>query len=428
LLLTKWFAKRGAAFVGQRAKSLVQRYGISPEKAASRIVACVATLAEYGCAPTLATPGSIVRRHSAFIREVQAAGAEIAVHSYDHVDLAACRTEQAVSQLLRGWETFQHYGIEAHGFRCPYLSYTNSVFDALPKGLFDYSSNVSVRWDLSRDSASSVAGGFFDTVNQFYHPQSAAETVCVPYTDSNVLEIPVCVPDDIQMHDGLGVESEGIGTAWIAALSHIYDRGELFTLLFHPELADCCEPAFRSLLPKARRLKPEVWIARLQDVSDWWKEKSNFTIETRQDSSRLRVVFNCSERATILARGLHANGTSRPWDERYCRLQGHRFDLPAEPRPFVGVENATTATLSFLKEQGYIVETDEGAGRCAIHIDRPTLARLANPVELINYIELRPGPLMRLWRWPDGFKCALSITGDLDALSLLDYASRLAVR
>jgi hypothetical protein len=37
---------------------------------------------------------------------------------------------------------------------------------------------------------------------------------------------------------------------------------------------------------------------------------------------------------------------------------------------------------------------------------------------------LSPAPLVKLGRWPDGAKSALCLTGDLDALSLVDYLSR----
>jgi hypothetical protein len=62
-----------------------------------------------------------------------------------------------------------------------------------------------------------------------------------------------------------------------------------------------------------------------------------------------------------------------------------------------------------------------------IYLDGEILAKLPNNVELINYIETSPAPLVRYWRWPDGAKSALSVTGDLDALSLLDYVSRLFI-
>ena len=70
----------------------------------------------------------------------------------------------------------------------------------------------------------------------------------------------------------------------------------------------------------------------------------------------------------------------------------------------------------------------ETAPRCATYLDSAVLDRLASEVELVNFIEASAGPLIRYWRWPDGAKSSLSITGDLDALTLLDYASRLFIR
>jgi len=84
--------------------------------------------------------------------------------------------------------------------------------------------------------------------------------------------------------------------------------------------------------------------------------------------------------------------------------------------------------VSFLREQGYILDTGETATRCATYIDAATLAGLRSEVELIDYIEASPGPLVRYWRWPDAARSAMCVTGDLDALTLLDYASRLFVR
>ena len=48
-----------------------------------------------------------------------------------------------------------------------------------------------------------------------------------------------------------------------------------------------------------------------------------------------------------------------------------------------------------------------------------------SPVELIRYIEESEGPLMRFSNWPSEAKSALCLAGDLDALSLRDYARRL---
>jgi hypothetical protein len=107
-------------------------------------------------------------------------------------------------------------------------------------------------------------------------------------------------------------------------------------------------------------------------------------------------------------------------------LSTRELDIPAEPRPFVGLPASTPEqTVSFLEEQGYILDSGETATSCGTYIDAATLARVTTEVELINHIEASSGPLIRYWRWPDGAKSAMCVTGDLDALSLLDYALRL---
>jgi hypothetical protein len=89
--------------------------------------------------------------------------------------------------------------------------------------------------------------------------------------------------------------------------------------------------------------------------------------------------------------------------------------------------NAPERTVSFLRDQGYILDASETARSCGIFLDNDTLSKLTNEVELVNYIEISPTPLVRFWRWPNGAKSALCITGDLDALTLFDYASRIFI-
>lgn len=424
-----WFSLRGPEFIRNRAAVLLNRYGITPAKAEDRIDACVATLSKHGCAPTFPTPGRVVQRYSPFIRHLQDVGAEIAVHSYDHIDLAACRPAKASEQLLRAAQAFERYGIEVHGFRCPYLRCTDDLLDVQPRGLFGYSSNQAIEWDVIPFADTPNTGMVFDTINRFYQPRPALEAVCVPWTRANMVEIPVCVPDDLQLHDGLNQSPEEIAQIWCQMLHQIHQRGELFTLLFHPELALLLEQSFEKLLSKARQLQPIVWMARLSDIGDWWEEKSSFKVGIATTSTGLQLSFICSQRATILVRGLNHSELGQIWDGAYYRLQSNVLDVPTNPRPFVGIAPGVPKRVaSFLKEQGYILDTGETAVQCVIYLDTPTLAKLASEVKLIDHIEASTGPLVRYWRWPNGAKSALCITGDLDALTLFDYASRLFVR
>lgn len=411
----------------RRAGILLGRYGLTPSKAINRVESLIATLAECGCAPTFPTPGRVVERYSQFIRHLQNVGAEIAVHGYDHVDLGAYSPAEAEEQLRRAAEVFARYGIEVYGFRCPYLRCTEDLLKVLPEGMFDYSSNKAIWWDVIPSTEAHSVDPICDVLYRFYQPKSALDAVCTPWIRSDMVEIPVSLPDDLQLHDGFHLGPEGITRAWSQILHRTHQRGELFVLQFHPELPRRCHQPFVTILREATRLQPPVWIARLRDISNWWREKSSFTAAVSHTPAGLHISFTCSERATILVRGLGTLDSKR--DGAYYQLRTRVLDLPVEPRPFVGLPaNAPKRVVSFLREQGYILDTGETATRCTIYIDTATLAGLTSEVELIDHIEASTGPLVRYWRWPGGAKSAMCVTGDLDALTLLDYASRLFVR
>jgi len=389
-------------------------------------------MAQYGCAPTFPTPGVVVNRYPQFLRHLQDAGAEIAVHGYDHVDLRAYTPKEASEQLARAARTFAFHGIEVHGFRCPYLSYSDEVLNLLGNGVFDYSSNKAIWWDVVSPRETGNMSASFDFLQKLYDPLPARDAVCTPRTGPGLLEIPISLPDDLQLHDGLNMSPEAIAEVWSKILLETHQRGELFVLQFHPELAWHDQQPFVTLLRKAATLHPHVWIARLCDIASWWHEKSSFEIDMSEIRGGLRMSFSCSERATILVRNLDSVSSLGPelaWNGAYRQLRTRELEIPADPRPFVGLSaNAPPHSVTFLREQGYILDQEETSARCATRLDAPTLAKLTREVDLVNYIEASSGPLVRYWRWPSGAKSALCLTGDLDALTLLDYAYRLLTR
>ncbi len=411
----------------ERASKLVGRYGISTQRAASRIEDNMRTLARFGCAPTYFTPGIVVERHPRFIQRLQLEGAEIAVHSYQHLDLRTLTLPEAVDQLRKSVRVFEANGIKSHGFRCPYMGYSAELLDAIPAGLFDYSSDQGLWVDPPGFDQTADQNVFFSTLRRFYQSRPSTEAISTPWSRPNLFEIPLCVPDDLQLHDGLQLGPEGIGQAWCQVLDQMHRRGELFNLVFHPELAALCRDAFVYLLQRAQQCRPAVWVTRLCDVIDWWREKAAFEVEVAEAPSGLRLSFTCSPRATLLARGFGPCVSGQRWDGAYERLQSKVLEVSADPRPFVGLAPfAPESVVSFLREQGYLVDTADTATRCGIYLDAAKWTSMTD-VQLVDYIEASPGPLVRYWRWPDGAKCALCVTGDLDALTLLDYASRLFV-
>jgi peptidoglycan/xylan/chitin deacetylase (PgdA/CDA1 family) len=398
---------------------------MTPSTAEHRIVDGVKLLARYGCSPTFPTPGRVVDAHPAFCRTVQSMGAELAVHGYDHVDFRSLSPEAARAQFTAAVDAFHDERLEVWGFRCPYLSYDSSLSASLPSSVFRYSSNRAIWWDVLPSDAAEAGNAIFRTLQNFYRAESAARAVVTPRFQNEVVEIPASIPDDLQLHDGLKLGDDGLAAAWTEILKQTYLRGELFALLFHPESFSQCNAAFEAILGAALTLRPKVWIAQLREVSEWWHEKSCFTVDAVKADGGFNLHFHCSARATVLVRG-NVAPDSRPWYEGYRCLDDRQIFISRPSKPFIGVEdNAPAGRIAFLRDQGYLVDSTPTSHDCSLYLSAQRLQAFSDERDLIDFIEADPSPLVRYWRWPSKARSALCVTGDLDALSLVDYLCRL---
>ncbi len=422
--LNEWYKKRGIRFIWQRLISLLTRYSLFSGKITKPINTCVAILAEFDCEPTFFVPAVILKKYPKFILKLKDAGCEIAVHGYHHIDLRQIPIEQACGTLELAAQTFENHGIKARGFRVPYLGCNEDLLKAIPSKLFNYSSNIAINWDYN--STLNKRSEFSNTLRRIYLAKSSQETICIPWKHFDFVEIPVCLPDDLDLHDGFCLGPEEIAQFWCQLLHKIHARGELFTLLVHSELAFVYAQPLKIFFQEIQRLQSSVWLAKLSEISDWWIEKTNFEVKIENGADNLHITFNCSPLATILTRGVDLNGNQQAWDERYSRLYAKDIRLAPGPRPFIGVSPTTSEQIiSFLHNQGYILDTSELANQCATYINHTILSGLNTELQLVNYIEASNGPLIKFGHWPDGAKSALNVTGDLDAITLLDYATRL---
>lgn len=423
--LQAWFKKRGLRFAYQRASSLVERYGIRPQKATARIQHSVQALEECGCKPTFFVPAVVVKRNLPFIRSLQDQGCEIGVHGYQHIDLKNVPPSEGSRQLLKAAVFLADNGLEVHGFRCPYLSSSEELMQELPAEVFRYSSNQAVSWEhtLPRPAGNSV---LFETIKTFYQPVPAEGEFCLPGINRGMVEIPVCVPDDLQLHDGQQFSLVEIAETWISVLEKIHQRGELFNLMFHPELAARCEAPFMEVLQTANQPQYNIWVTQLKDVCAWWLEKETFSVTLEKAGGDTWLNLHCSPRAIVLYRNLELQPPGQPWDATYRILATRSVPLKDGHVPIIQLSAGLPVWVGdALKRKGYIFMPGVESQACSLIINQDFLQDIHNPVELERAIENSRTPLVRFWPWPDGQRSALCLTGDLDALSLADYATRL---
>src|SRR4029077_7148991 len=109
---------------------------------------------------------------------------------------------------------YQDNAIQFEGFRCPYLSYTDELTAALPNGDCQYSSNKAIWWDVEPVESGSEANSILQGLSRFYRPESAQSQISVPRTSGHLIEIPVCLPDDLQLLDGFQLTEADVARAW----------------------------------------------------------------------------------------------------------------------------------------------------------------------------------------------------------------------
>jgi len=421
----EWYQKRGFRFIYERATKLSERYSFTPVKAMARIRFCVDRLSAYRCYPTFFVPAIVVKRNSDFIHELQEKGCEIGVHGYQHIDMRSISPKEACFQLNKAKAVFRHEDISIDGFRCPYLSFSDEILRELQPGEFNYSSNRAIAW-MDPNSESREPQLVFDTVEKFYHPASAQSTLSLPYQDENILEIPVSVPDDLQLRDGMNFTPDEISSAFSCTFNQTHQRGELFNLMFHPELASMLIEPFFAVLGEAFIQKQRVWVTQLRDISKWWHIKENYKIQIEKTDSKYRLMIDCPRHATLLVRGIDNQPETSHWGGRYQRVNSEKPIFFTDLLPLVGISPRLPKWVhSSLKQLGYISINNHDQQNCSIQIKTEFLNHLDNPVKLIEAVEALDVPLIRFWPWPDGCQSALCLSGDLDALSLIDYATRL---
>ncbi len=197
-----------------------------------------------------------------------------------------------------------------------------------------------------------------------------------------------------------------------------------------------CRRALDTLLAYARSRELSVWVARIGEIAQWWKERSQFRFTfTPIDEGRWRVEATSSAKATILARHLDVEGQSiTVWygADEWVRSQDFTVNTPTCPSIALS-ERTPDEVMNFLHEQGYPVMrcAQDEAARYALFLDRPAglgstpEEQLASKIALVEQIEALEQPLLHFGCWPDGNRAALCISGDIDSITVQDFFLRI---
>src|SRR5262245_6444156 len=98
-------------------------------------------LERHGLGQTFFVPGRVAERHPGRVREILAAGHEVAHHGYTHTSPATLSPDDEESELVRGLEALRDLGADPVGYRSPSWEFSPATVGLLQKHGFAYSSN-----------------------------------------------------------------------------------------------------------------------------------------------------------------------------------------------------------------------------------------------------------------------------------------------
>jgi len=415
---------KGVGGLAARAGTIAARFGPTAGPMERCLTRYADLMDEFAARPTLPVTACVLARHPALMRRFADRGVEWAIHGLVHNDHAALGLAEQRENLARAARLFEAAGVPYAGFRGPYLRYNKATDQAVRELGLRYHSSQAVAFAVLPREAAEATG--YRRALRLYGALDAERVVVRPRARGGLVDIPVAMPDDEIMVDRLHCDDEAQAAAWLAVLGITHARGELFTVQLHPERIFDSAHALRATLREARQRRPGVWIARLDDIADWWLRRRRATLEVRQVAEgRYRVHLEGECDATLLVRGL-PDLESEPWHGRDLVSRARSFEVQSAVKPAVGVSSRSPrAVHDFLREEGWPAEVSDDRGRFGAYLDvAGGEDGELGEAGLLAELERAAGPLVRLWRWPGGARSALSVTGDLDSITLQDFVWR----
>ena len=414
---------RGVGNAMRRLPRIAGRFGVTPRTMERRLEEFTELTARYGCRPTLAVTAVLMERYPDAFRRL-AEGAELAVHGYVHTDYQQLDEAAQTEHMERALRAFQGVSLQPAGFRCPYLRWNVETFQVARKFGLTYSSNYSLAWDtVPPDHVEPADWDAYQKGLRLYGTRRAADYPSLPaVVHGGLLDMPASLPDDEAMVDRLALSPAAREAAWLGILDRTYSLGEHFTLILHHERVPMCGPALEAVLARARSYDPPVYVAPLGDVAEWWlrRRHQRLTVEPASEG-RYRVTAPDCPGLTVLVRNAETEPAAAPWYGNDRLVAAREFTVRSEAPPVISLEADAPAGLrEFLADEGYVVQ-EGGEG---LRLDGFTSFTEEDKRRLICRLDASTAPLVRVWRWPDGARSALSVTGDVDAMTLVDFFRR----
>jgi len=220
----------------------------------------IAMMARRDSRPTIPITASVLERHPEILRSLH--DADLAVHGYRHISYADLPFDEKRSDLDAACTVFSNLGLIVRGFRAPYLRADRETLDLVRSRGFLFDSSGT---QFALPAGHPITRAVRLLIATRYGTDSVAPAVAMHPT---LVEMPVSLPDDEILVDGLGLRNTtGLWHAFEAMMEVASSTGSHLILQVHPERFHICEAALELLIEKA--IDTGGWLTPLSEASDW---------------------------------------------------------------------------------------------------------------------------------------------------------------
>jgi peptidoglycan/xylan/chitin deacetylase (PgdA/CDA1 family) len=410
---------RGPRNMATRLPTIVARFGLGPRKSLAHLAVLLGITDRWAVRPTLPVTAVVARRHPQVMHWLADRGVELAAHGYVHNDYAALAREAQFEQVQRAHDAFLRLGLRVQGWRCPYSRWNAHTLAAVRAAGFAYDATPTYAWPAYAQEHIVLpphAAADYARLCRLFGVADAGRQSVLPTMVDGLVQIPMSIPQDEDMVDRVHLDAASMSRVWRRVLQQARQRRDIVVLCVHPERAALCAAPLDATLGAARGWG-DVWLAPLGEIAAWWRERAG---------ARVTVHAGSDGRWHVAVQGPSQLVTSRGAQQ----LNGSGVLTVTSPhKPVIGAGPAWPApTLQRLHEAGYLCDCGAAyraarAPHYALDLDR-ALPADTPPDAVVRFVAERDADLVRVQPWPAGYRSCLSVTGDIDAMTLFDFALR----
>jgi peptidoglycan/xylan/chitin deacetylase (PgdA/CDA1 family) len=434
-------SKGGGAFL-RRVGLITRRFGWTPAPLAQSMALYADVLREQQAPATWTVTANAARRHPEVLCPYRDSLVELGIHGWRHSDHQCSNLATQHAEVRRAAAELGQLGLQPAGWRSPYLRSGAGTLDEVGALGLRWEASASLEFPCARKHLLDARGAdTWERAIGFYGAESWQTRLALPWVSGGVVRFPTSLPDDEMLVDRLNLPTAEMTAIWLEMFNRTHADGELLVMQLHPERARDFAGPLAALLARARAAQPAVWIASLSELADWWLRRSAARLSVERAAAGWAVAVEgpvdtraeClyplatveTDAVSVGARSTRAGGAPReaPWTTK----TGRALTVEGDVWPGVGVGSANAEpSVARLHALGLAAEAAAPGRAYAATLDETSDAALAALARRVGRGEGLAGPLVRLAPWPEGYRSAVAITGDVCAITLYDFAARLA--